>query len=365
MQAATDALANPFLSPEFTVAVGRQRPGARVAVLADGPVITGFLPFERRRLGVGVPIAAGLTDCQGLIHAPGMDWDPRTLLRACNVSVWQFDHLVAGQKPFERYQAAVLPSPVIDLADGYSAYYQALKSSAPRFCKEVARKARKLSREVGELRLVANTDDTCALHLLMAWKSEQYRRTGRVDRFSRPWIVALLEALLGTRSDRFGGVLSVLYAGDAPVAAHFGIRSERVMAGWFPAYDASFGMYSPGLIHHLQMLEAVAADGVKLIDLGKGARPYKETMKSRDIFVAEGIVTRRSPLAAANWACAISTAWAIRQIRGHPPLFSTFDYLFRRYGQIRTELSRPRAAQLLVEDVPGKRESSERAAFLS
>jgi len=29
--------------------------------------------------------------------------------------------------PFERYQAAVLPSPVIDLADGYSAYYQALK----------------------------------------------------------------------------------------------------------------------------------------------------------------------------------------------------------------------------------------------
>ncbi len=73
VQAGTDALANPFLSPEFTVAVGRQRPGARVAVLADGPAITGFLPFERRRLGLGVPIAAGLTDCQGLIHAPGMD----------------------------------------------------------------------------------------------------------------------------------------------------------------------------------------------------------------------------------------------------------------------------------------------------
>ena len=73
MQRRTPALANPFLSPEFSIAVGRVRPAARVAVLTDGQDITGFFPFERRRLGVGVPIAAGLTDCQGLIHAPARD----------------------------------------------------------------------------------------------------------------------------------------------------------------------------------------------------------------------------------------------------------------------------------------------------
>ena len=60
----TDLLANPFLSPDFAIAVGRYRPGARVAVLSDGPDITGFLPFERRGLGLGTPIAAGLTDLQ-------------------------------------------------------------------------------------------------------------------------------------------------------------------------------------------------------------------------------------------------------------------------------------------------------------
>lgn len=363
LQAGTDALANPFLSPEFTVAVGRQRPGARVAVLADGPAITGFLPFERRRLGLGVPIAAGLTDCQGLIHAPGMDWDPRTLLRACNVSVWQFDHLVAGQKPFEHYQAAVLPSPVIDLADGYSAYYQALKSSAPRFCSNVARKARKFEREAGKLRFVPDSSDMGALHSLMAWKSDQYRRTGRVDRFSRAWVVALLEALLGTRTDRFSGMLSVLYAEDVPVAAHFGIRSERVMAYWFTAYNTSYAAYSPGLIHMLRMVEAAAVDGVELVDLGKGAKRYKEVMKSRDIFVAEGVVTRRSPLAAANWARGVSAAWAIRQIRGHPPLFNAFDHLFRRYGQIRSALPGPRAVLLPVENVPRNGEPSEPDTF--
>jgi CelD/BcsL family acetyltransferase involved in cellulose biosynthesis len=109
MQARSAPLANPFLSPEFAIAVGRVRPAARVAVLAEGQDITGFFPFERRSLGGGAPIAAGLTDCQGLIHAPGTEWQPRMLLRACGLSAWQFDHLVAGQGLFERYRRRSAP----------------------------------------------------------------------------------------------------------------------------------------------------------------------------------------------------------------------------------------------------------------
>ena len=78
MQRSTASLANPFLCPEFAIAVSRVRPAARVAILSDGPSLLGFFPFERRRLGVGVPIAAELTDCQGLIHAPGAEWDARS-----------------------------------------------------------------------------------------------------------------------------------------------------------------------------------------------------------------------------------------------------------------------------------------------
>ena len=50
MQRQTPALANPFLCPDFTVAVGALRPSARVAVLHDGPHLAGFFPFERRGL---------------------------------------------------------------------------------------------------------------------------------------------------------------------------------------------------------------------------------------------------------------------------------------------------------------------------
>ena len=81
-----------------------------------------------------MPIAAGLTDLQGLVHAPGAEWDPRELLKGCGIAAWQFDHLVAGQKPFERYQVAQVPSPVIDLTPGADAYFATLKKSSPNSC---------------------------------------------------------------------------------------------------------------------------------------------------------------------------------------------------------------------------------------
>ena len=339
MQRSTQSLANPFLSPDFTVAVGRVRPNARVAVLTDGTSAAGFFPFERRRLGAGAPIAAGLTDCQGLIHAPGLHWDARELLRACRISVWQFDHLTDSQGSFHQYQSVLAPSPVIDLADGFESYYRKLRLKSPAFCSTLARKSRKLEREVGEVRFEVDSPDVSALRLLMSWKSAQYRRTGRLDRFSHPWVIDLLESLSAIRGSDFGGVLSVLYAGDLPVAIHFGIRSDHVLAYWFPAYDPEFGRYSPGLISLLRMAQDSPALGVRLIDLGKGPHRYKETLKSADIFVAEGMVTGRSPLAAAHRARVTSVQWAMRTVRGNQRLFDAADGVLRRYGRARGALS--------------------------
>ncbi len=333
MQRATPSLANPFLSPEFAVAVGRFRPGAQVAVLTEGQSITGFFPFERRRLSVGVPICGWLTPCQGVIHAPGVEWDPRELLRGCRLSAWRFDNLIADQQPFERYQAATAPSPMIDLADGFDAYYAKLRVKSPRFCRELARKTRKLGREVGELRIVADSRDTNMLRTLTAWKSDQYRRTSHVDRFKQPWLGGLLDALLATRGEDVSGLLSVLYAGDQPVAAQFGLRTSNLLVGWFPAYDTRFGKYSPGLIQCMQMAEELAAAGMHAIDMGGGAKnSYKETLKSHDIFVAEGIVTGRSVLGAAHRVRSATTQSARRTVRERPSLHHAADQILRRSG---------------------------------
>ena len=106
MQRSTASLANPFLSLSSPLAVGRFRPAARVAVLYDGQSIAGFFPFERRWLSAGVPICAWPgTLCQGSSTSRASTGTHGSSSGA-GLSVWQFDHLVAGQKPFERYQAA-------------------------------------------------------------------------------------------------------------------------------------------------------------------------------------------------------------------------------------------------------------------
>jgi CelD/BcsL family acetyltransferase involved in cellulose biosynthesis len=342
MQRCTPSLASPFLSPEFVMIAGRFWPDARIAVLTDGLSTTGFFPYERRKLGVGVPIAAGLTDCQGLIHAPGLEWDAKELLRACQVCVWKFDHLVEGQTPFGSYLDSVRPSPIVDLTHGFESYFQEFELKSRRLCKALARNSRKLSREVGELRFVLDSRDVSSLRTLMAWKSAQYRRTGVIDLFAQTRIVRLVDALFAADSNYFNGMLSVLYAGDVPVAAHFGIRCLNVLANWFPAYDVAFRRYSPGLILHLHMAQAAASDGIGQIDMGAGAKHYKNQLKSSDLFVGKGVVTTRSPLASVHIARWTVNRWAMQTIKQHPELFEVAHRLRSRYRQTRARVGQSR-----------------------
>jgi CelD/BcsL family acetyltransferase involved in cellulose biosynthesis len=247
--------------------------------------------------------------------------------------VWQFDHLVEGQRPFERYAAAVAPSPVIDLSDGFVDYHEKLWARSPQFCKDLARRTRKLEREAGELRFTVDSRDLAELRALMCWKSGQYQRSGWADIFDRPWIVDVVDYLFGTHGDQFGGLLSVLYAGGTPVAAHFGLRSGHVLAQWFPAYDARFSRQSPGLIQHLRMAEETAALGIQLIDLGKGAERYKQTLKNHDLLVAEGMAAGAPLPAAAHRARIRAARWVGPRIRKHPYLFRAADRLLRHYGR--------------------------------
>jgi CelD/BcsL family acetyltransferase involved in cellulose biosynthesis len=344
LQQTAASFANPFLSPEFTLAVGRVRSQARVAILSDGPQIVGFFPFERRGIGYGVPIAAGLNDCQGLVHMPGLEWDPQELLRACKLAVWEFDHLLDGQKPFEPYQVLRAPSPVMDLTAGYEAYLTQLHHNSAKppgagpvkqSIRELPAKERKLARQVGEPHFVLDSRNHEALHTLMAWKSAQYQRTGIPDRFARPWIVQLLEQLLDTHTENFAGVLAMLYAGDEPVAGHFLLRSKHMMAAWFPAYDTRFRKYSPGLITRLHTAQTAATAGIHYIDLGRGAMDYKDLFKSWDLYVAEGQIVRRSPAAAFHQACRIP-AYRLRHAAAKRfSLHQRADSLRRRYNRTR------------------------------
>ena len=284
------SLQNPFLSPEFTLAVGRVHDRARVAVIEDGAGTVAFFPYERGPFGIAKAIGAGINDCQGLIHAPRFDCDPQALLAACDLSVWEFDHLLSDQLPFQPYHVVCEQSPVMDLSDGYGMYI----NGHAGFHRQVRQAMRRLEREVGPLTFEFDVPDQEALQTLILWKSAQYRRTGRFDRFARQWIAAIVRDLLKTRSDECTGTLSMLYASGKPIAAHFGPRSQSVLCSWFPAYDLTFARYKPGLLLFDRMAEAAAAQGIRYLDLGKGQEDYKQMLRSEDIALAEGWVERPS-----------------------------------------------------------------------
>jgi CelD/BcsL family acetyltransferase involved in cellulose biosynthesis len=170
----------------------------------------------------------------------------------------------------------------------------------------------------------------------MRWKSAQYRRTGRMDRFARPWIVDLTEHLFRIREDHFTGVLSVVYAGDRPVAAHFGPTSRTVFAAWFTAYDPELRYYSPGLLMHLRMAEAAGREGVQVLDLGRGDKEYKDWLKTRELRVGEGFAVRPHPVAAAHRMWRRPVRGLRNTVNAHPWLRDPADRLLKTIGGLRT-----------------------------
>ncbi|MEV1081570.1 GNAT family N-acetyltransferase [Streptomyces sp. NPDC050211] len=328
--------ANPFLAPEFAAGIGTYRGRAQVGVLHEGGESVGFFPYERNAFGVGRAIGLGLSDCQALVHRPGVSWDMRELLRACGLSVFEFDHLVDEQKPFGRFVTGTFASPVVDLTAGDGTYAEWLRATYPGMAKTTLKKERRLGRDVGEVRFVFDERDPRMLHRLMEWKSAQYRRTGRMDRFARPWIVELVDHFFQVREEHFTGVLSVLYAGDRPVAAHFGARSRTVFAAWFTTYDPELRYYSPGLLMHLRMAHAAGGDGVRVMDFGRGDKEYKDWLKTRELRVGEGFATRPHPVATAHRLWRRPVRGLRNTVLAHPGLREPADRLLKSVGALRT-----------------------------
>ncbi|WP_336206202.1 GNAT family N-acetyltransferase [Nonomuraea sp. LPB2021202275-12-8] len=337
LQEADAAFDNPFLSPEFTITVGELRDMVWVAAVHDGPDIVGFFPFERHPLGIGRPVAAGLTDAQGMIHVKDAGIDPHWLLKQCGLAVYEYDHLVSGQ-PMEAARSESYPSPIIDLREGYDHYSGFLREHSGKTYKTTLAKSRKLQRDIGEVRHDYATPDLEPLRTLLGWKTDQYRRTGRTDRFAHQWIVELVERLHATRTDSFAGVLDMVYVDGTPMAGHFGIRTRTTLAGWFPAYDTAFAKYSPGLIHHLAMAEKAAASGIQVIDMGRGHKEYKEKLKNGELAVTEGRIARRSPSAGLHWMMRVPARKARATVLANPLLHKTADRALKTYGRLRAAL---------------------------
>lgn len=335
LQRSRPPLDSAFLSPEFTMTVGRCRTDARVAVVRSGRSAVAFLPFEHGRFGIGRAIASGMSDVQALICDQELAIDPPDLVRACGIGVWEFDHLVSRLEVLAPWTYLTERSWVIDVSDGYDAYLKQGDRCRSRTYSSLMQKARKLERDHGPVKFEFSSSDTSALEAIMRWKSAQYDRTGHFDRFSRPWIRQLVTGLARSEAPGCRGTLSTLAVGDRLVAAHFGIRSEARFGLWFPAYDLSFSQYSPGLLLFLRMAETAAARGIGLLDLGKGSEGYKASLASWHYPVACGRVeAKRWPSLVRRFEVGAQHR-ADTLVLGHPRLRARLPSALNRVDRVR------------------------------
>ncbi|MDB6149715.1 MAG: hypothetical protein JWQ44_1163 [Chthoniobacter sp.] len=279
-RAGNEDLRSPYFHPEFTRTVGSVRKDVFVAVLDEG---SAFFPHQRGTWGVGKAVGGPISDYHGVIARLGFRWDPLELVRGCGLSVWDFDHLLASQTDFEKWHTVSTSSPVIDLSAHVAVGSAKLRADAMR-------RRRKLEREVGPLRFEMHTLDEAVFGALRKWKSAQYHASGGLDLFEVPWVREVLERIWRREGNELSGMLSVLWTGERPIAAHFGLRSGDVLHYWFPAYDPELGSYSPGILLLLAIIDAAPAHGISMVDLGKGDALYKQRLANGSVPLAEGSV---------------------------------------------------------------------------
>jgi len=147
-----------------------------------------------------------------------------------------------------------------------------------------------MGREIGPLRFELNASDPTLLRTVIQWKCDQSRRAGIYSILRWKWSQRLLESILTQKYESFGGMLSVLWAGDTLAAIHMGMRAGPVLHWWFPTYNRALAKYSPGLILLLYVLREAEEIGIKRVDLGKGDELYKRRFMTGSEMVAVGSI---------------------------------------------------------------------------
>lgn len=275
LQASSDRWGSPYYSWEFLQAAATVR-STEAVVLRDAGEAVGIWPFHRAESQLGLPIGGALNDYHGPLTAPGVEFDPRAFLRVAGLDRFDFHshHPVQPQfEPFAFHRR--LSRSWIELGAGVEAYVAQLRRRSARVARQ-PQKTRKLLRECGELRLDVNSTNQDDLAWVLATKREKYRRTGCTDFFAPAWSRDLLAALHRTRTDRFQGVCSVLWAGEQRIAGHFGMLANGILHYWYPVFSWAHARYSPGLELLLRMVRASGAAGYRTIDFGYGNEDFKQ-----------------------------------------------------------------------------------------
>jgi CelD/BcsL family acetyltransferase involved in cellulose biosynthesis len=290
---ATPAFQSPLLGPDFAETVAEVRSDTAVAVWRRGGQTIGFLAHHRRHAGLARPIGAPWSDYHALITAPGETLDAEAALRAAGISAFRFSGLLDPHGLFDGATAADVETYRIAFQDSGEAYWETLRALSPKRFKNLRRLEHKLERELGAPVLARDTNAP-AFEQLLAWKRDQFRRTGLHDVLNPSWSHLLMQRLFRKRSGALQGLLLTLRVDGKPIAGHFGVREGEAFHPWIAAFDPALAAYSPGQTFISEAIRAMPRLGVSSYDLAAGSDHYKAPFASEVGTARVGMLRSRS-----------------------------------------------------------------------
>lgn len=169
--------------------------------------------------------------------------------------------------------------PRVDLAGGFGAYLERLPGKQRH---EMRRKARKLSRDAGDLELVevAPADHDEALDRFFAFNTETSDEKGRffANEEMQGWFRALAERLGPSGGFR----LHELVVGGMPGAACVSLVHGGEWGLYNSAHDEALSMLAPGLVIIGELIRVAAEEGAEVFDLLRGDEDYKYRFGAED-----------------------------------------------------------------------------------
>lgn len=317
-------LYSPYFHLDYTLTVAALRDDVKIAVLEDNDEIVAILPFQGERFAR--PVGAPMTDYHGLICRPDYKYSLHDILENTSVGAYHYSALVDGQdQDVEEIQRGA----VMAFPDGQEAWLEAQGRSFRKHMKDLRRRIRKATDEVGEPRFVAHSQDENEFEALITLKMCQYKESQYYNILGAGWTLDLLRNLWkkGKEADLRVDMHS-LYFGDKLTAIDTGLVDGETYHSWIVAYGTEYRQYSPGtqLLNHI--ISSSDEFGYSRIDLGTGLAGYKKYYATEDVRTASGFAAISGP------AAKLSKVYDAAERLGQKRLSDVPGKLRRRYSQI-------------------------------
>lgn len=285
IQVAHPAFESPLLSPDFALAVARERDDVRVAVYRRDGVAVGFLAHHRRPGGFGRPIGSPFADYHALVSDADLGISGAEAIRLAGLKAFRHNGLVDPHGLFAG-TGEVQQTYGIELNDTPEAFLETVRAASPKKFKNYRRLQNRLA-EQGALS-IGPDHSHAAYDQVMDWKSAQFARTGVQDVLKPAWVQRMMQSLFETTEGRMTGLLLTLYAGDVLVGGHFGVMAAGVFHPWIASTNPELAALSPGQAFLDQAIRAMPALGIRVYDLGPGHDHYKKPFASTEREVGVG-----------------------------------------------------------------------------